>query len=64
MSDDPALDGNPAYLHILQGDGYFEKEVRSISLIPEAPPNSLCDAWGISAGSLPEARRSATAIIM
>ena len=24
----------------------FEKEVRAISLIPAAPPNGQCDAWG------------------
>jgi len=46
MNDDPALDSNPAYLHILQADGFFEKEVRSISLVPAAPPNNQCDVWG------------------
>ena len=46
MSDDPALDDNPAYLHILQDDAFFEKEVRSISMVPAEPPNNACDAWG------------------
>jgi hypothetical protein len=47
MSDDiDPMESDQRYENILRQHGHFENEVRSISLIPPAPPSGSCDAWG------------------